>query len=106
MAETSLGSLARLMQTPAAILYLEDPHLPANSFFQTGLWSEVVPRVRSQCAAQFHPDAGKTNLQPVPVPLNPTGEAHLSLFPLHGPKKVMGLLGLVVPAAGAAFNPA
>jgi hypothetical protein len=104
MAETFLRSLVRLMQTPAAILYLEDPHLPANSFFQTGLWSEVVPRVRSQCAAQFHPDPGKTNLQPVPVPLNPAMDAHLSLFPLHGPKKVMGLLGLVMPEPGPAFN--
>ena len=53
--------------------------------------------VRRQCAAQFHADPGKANLQPVPVPLSPSADAHLSLFPLHGPKKVLGLLGLVMP---------
>ena len=100
LAESFLRSLARLIQTPAAILYLETPALPANSFFQMGLSPEAVPCVQSQCAAQFHPEPGRANLQPVPVPLSPSADAHLSLSPLHGPKKVMGLLGVVMPAHG------
>lgn len=64
MAESFLRGLARLKQAAAAVLYLENPHLPGNSFFQTGLPADTVPRVRSQCAAQFHPEPGKANLQP------------------------------------------
>lgn len=97
LAESFLRHLARLVQTPAAVIYLEDPQLPTNSFFQTGLPHDAVPMVNSQCAAQFHPEPGKANLQPVPVPLNPAVDAQFSLFPLHGPKKVIGLLGLVMP---------
>jgi len=98
LAESFLGSLARLIQTPSAILYLEDPVLPADCFFQMGLPPEAVPIVRRQCVAQFHPDPGKANLQPVPVALSPSADAHLSLSPLPGPKKAMGLLGVVMPA--------
>jgi hypothetical protein len=98
LAESFLGSLARLIQTPSAILYLEDQALPVGSFFQMGLPPEAVPSVQSQCVAQFHPDPGKANLQPLPAHLNPAADAHLSLFPLSGPKQVMGLLGVVMPA--------
>jgi len=101
LAESFLRSLARLIQTPAAILYLEAPALQANSFFQVGLAPEAVPIVRRQCAAQFNADPGKTNLQPVPVPLTLSADAHLSLSPLHGPKKVPGLLGVVWPEHGS-----
>jgi hypothetical protein len=100
LAESFLRSLARLILTPAAILYLEDSHLPANSFFQMGLPPEAVPTVRSQCAAQFHPEPGKANLQPVPVPLSGEAQSHLSLFSLHDQTKAMGLLGLVLPEHG------
>ena len=93
-----LHSLARLIQTPAAILYLEAPALPANFFFQMGLLPEAVPSVQSQCAAQFHPDPGRADLQPVPVPRRDGADAHLSLFPLQGPTGVLGLLGVVMPA--------
>jgi hypothetical protein len=96
-----LHGLARLIQTPAAILYLETPALPANSFFQMGLSPEAVPSVRSQCAAQFHPEPGRADLQPVPIPRRDTAAAHLSLFPLQGPTKVMGLLGVAMPAPGS-----
>ena len=101
LAESFLRSLARLILTPAAILYLEDSHLPGNSFFQMGLPPEAVATVRSQCAAQFHPEPGKANLQPVPVPLTLDGQAHLSLFSLHDPTKAMGLLGLLLPEHGS-----
>ncbi|MCX5893208.1 MAG: hypothetical protein NTW80_09600, partial [Deltaproteobacteria bacterium] len=87
LAESFLRGLARLKQTAAAVLYLEDPHLPGHAFFQTGLPAEVVPLVRSQCAVQFHPEPGKANLQPVAVSLGPLAEAQLSLFPLRGPQK-------------------
>jgi hypothetical protein len=97
LTESFLRGLARLKQTAAAVLYLEDPHLPGHSFFQMGLPAEAVPGVRSQCAAQFHPKPGKANLQPVPVSLGPAAYLHLSLFPLQGPKKALGLLGLALP---------
>jgi hypothetical protein len=100
LAESFLHSLARLIQTPAAIIYLEDPGLPANFFFQVGLPPETVPIVRSQCVGQFSADPGKANLQPVPIPLTSSDEAHLSLYPLHGPKKVPGLLGVVMAEHG------
>jgi hypothetical protein len=101
LAETFLRGLARLIHTPAAILYLEDSNLPANSFFQIGLPSEAVPIVKGQCADRFHPEPGKANLQAVPVSLNPGVEAHLSLSPLQDHKKIMGLLGLVLPEHGS-----
>ena len=101
LAESFLHSLERLIHTPAAVLYLEDPALPDQAFFQTGLPPETVPMVRSQCAAQFHADSGKANLQPVPIPLSHSADTHLSLYPLHGPKKVPGLLGVVYPEHGS-----
>jgi hypothetical protein len=97
LVEPFLRGLARLIQSSAAILYLEDPLLPGNSFFQMGLPAEAVPIVRGKCATQFHPEPEKANLQSVLVSLSPSADAHLSLFPLQGPKKVMGLLGLVMP---------
>jgi hypothetical protein len=98
LAESFLHSLERLVRTPAAVLYLEDPALPAHTFFQMGLPPEAVPILQRQCVAQFHPVPGKANLQPVPVALNSSADAYLSLSPLPGPKKVMGLLGVVLPA--------
>ena len=99
LTESFLHSLARMIHTPAAILYLEDSALPANSFFQMGLGAEAITPVQSRCAAQFHPEPGRADLQPVPVPLNSTA-AHLSLYPLPGPKQVIGLLGVVMPEPG------
>jgi hypothetical protein len=81
LAESFLHGLERLVQTPAAVLYLEDPALPAHTFFQTGLPPETVPIVQRQCAAQFHADPGKANLQPVLIPLSHSADAHLSLSP-------------------------
>ena len=101
LAESFLHGLERLVQTPAAVLYLEDPALAGQTFFQTGLPPETVPMVRRQCAAQFHAEPGKADLQPVPIPLSHAAEAHLSLSPLHGPKKVPGLLGVVWPEHGS-----
>lgn len=97
LAESFLHRLARLILSPAAMLYLEDPHLPSDTFFQMGLPPEAVPTVRSQCATQFHPEPGKANLQPVPVSLSGEAQSHLSLFSLHDPTKAVGLLGLVLP---------
>jgi hypothetical protein len=97
VAESFLHGLARLIKTPATILYLEDPRLPGNSFFQLGLPSEAVPCVRSQCAAQFHADLDKATLPPLPVSMSLAAPMHLSLFPLQTPKKVIGLLGLAMP---------
>jgi hypothetical protein len=101
LTESFLHGLARLIQTPAAILYLEAPALPANSFFQMGLLPEAVPSVQSQCAAQFHPEPGRADLQPIPVLRGGAADAHLALSPLQGPTKAMGLLGVVMPAPGS-----
>jgi hypothetical protein len=96
LSESFLSGLARLIHAPAAVLYLDEPSLSTDSFYHLGLSSEVAPLVKSQCARQFHPEPGRADLQPVPAPLNPAA-AHLSLSPLPGPKKVMGLLGVVMP---------
>ena len=101
LAQSFLRGLARLKQTAATVLYLEDPHLPGHSFFQTRQPADAVPGVRSQCAAQFHPEPGKANLQPVAVSLGPAADVHLSLFPLQGPQKALGLLGLAMPEPGS-----
>ncbi len=97
LAESFLHNLAKLTLSPAAILYLEDPHLPPNTFFQLGLPPEVVPTVISRCGALFHPEPGQANLPPVPVPLSGEAQSQLSLFPLHDQIKAVGLLGLVMP---------
>jgi hypothetical protein len=102
LAESFLHSLPKLIKTPAAVLYLEDLLHQGHTFFQAGLKPGAVPLVRTQCAAQFDPEPGQANLQPVAVSLAPGGDAHLSLFPLQGSKKVMGLLGLVLPERGPA----
>ncbi|HZE20445.1 MAG TPA: GAF domain-containing protein, partial [Desulfobaccales bacterium] len=49
----------------------------------------------NRCAAQFDSEPAKCDLQPVPASLS--GEAYLSLFPLHDPAKAVGLLGVVMP---------
>jgi hypothetical protein len=100
LSESFLRGLARLIHTPAAILYLDNSNLSADSFFQMGLPSEAVPLVKGRCADQFHPEPGKTNLEAVPVALGPGVEAHLSLSPLQDSKRVMGLLGMVLPEHG------
>jgi hypothetical protein len=97
LAESFLRGLARLKQSAAAVLYLNDPHLPGNSFFQMGLPAAAVSHVRRQCAAQFHPAPGQANLQPLPVSLGLAVDTRLSLFSLQGPKKGLGLLGLALP---------
>jgi hypothetical protein len=101
LAELLLHSLEKSLHTPAAVLYLEDPALHDQAFFQTGLPPETVDLVRSQCAAQFHADLGKADLQPVPIPLSHSADTHLFLYPLHGPQKVPGLLGVVYPETGS-----
>jgi len=100
LAEGFLPGLASLLQTPAAILFLQDQNLPGNSFFQTGLPAEVEPRVRSHCVSQFHQNPQLANLRPVSAPLDPVTEAQLTLFSLHGSQKALGLLGLVMPEIG------
>ena len=97
LAESFLHSLERLVHTPAAVLYLADPAPPDQTFFQKGLSPETVPIVRSQCAAQFQSDPTNAKLQSVLIPLNHSKEARLFLSPLHGPQKVPGLLGVVLP---------
>ncbi|HLD46804.1 MAG TPA: hypothetical protein VJA64_03210, partial [Desulfobaccales bacterium] len=97
LAESFLHSLERLVHTPAAVLYLADPAPPDQTFFQKGLPPETVPIVRSQCAAQFQSDPTNAKLQSVLIPLIHSKEARLSLSPLHGPQKVPGLLGVVLP---------
>ena len=99
LAESFLRGLARLKQTAAAVLYLEDPRLPGNSFFQTGLPAEAVPGVRSQCAAQFHPEPGKANLQPVAGIPGPGGGR--SSFPVSPPGPQAGPGAAWPGAAGA-----
>jgi hypothetical protein len=97
LAESFLHSLARLILSPAAMLYLEDPHLPPQTFFQMGLPPEAVSTVINRCAAQFHAERSKANLQPLPVPLSGEALSRLSLFSLDDAAKAMGLLGLVLP---------
>jgi hypothetical protein len=97
LAESFLHNLASLILSPAVILYLEDPHLPPNTFFQMGLPPEAVPAVMNRCAALFHPEPGKANLPPLPVTLSGEGQGQLSLFSLHDQTKALGLLGLVMP---------
>jgi hypothetical protein len=97
LAESFLHSLARLILSPAAMLYLEDPHLPPHTFFQMGLPPEAVSTVINRCSAQFDPEPGKANLQPLPVPLSGEAQSRLSLFSLDDAAKAMGLLGLVLP---------
>ncbi len=100
LAEAFLPGLAKLIQTPAAILYLPDLNHSGDSFFQTGLLADAVPAVRSQCAVQFHPEPGMANLQAVPATLRTSVAAQLALVPLHHAKKTIGLLGLVMPPDG------
>ena len=70
MAEAFLPGLVRLIQTPAACLFLQDLNLSAPSFFHTGLLAEAVPIITKHCTLQFHPEPGKSNLQPLPAPLH------------------------------------
>ena len=91
LAESFLHGLERLVQTPAAVLYLEAPAPPDQTFFQTGLPPETVPIVRRQCAAQFHPNPGMAKLQPVPIPLSHSTEAHLCLSLLHRVSRIKGI---------------
>ncbi len=100
MAEAFLPGLVKLIQTPAACLFLQDPNQSHQPFFHTGLLADAVPAVTKRCSLQFHPEPGKSNLQPVPTPLHSGTEAQLKLFPLNGSQKVLGLLGVVMPEAG------
>ncbi|RJR35223.1 MAG: hypothetical protein C4567_14865, partial [Deltaproteobacteria bacterium] len=102
LAQSFLKSLPRLLDTPAAVLYLEDLPPNGNTFFHTGLLPAAVPLVRSRCAARFHPEPGLANLEPVAAPLAPGVDAYISLFPLNGSEKVIGLLGVALPEEGPA----
>jgi hypothetical protein len=100
LVEHFMRSLANLVHTSATVLYLTEPNLDIDFFFQMGLPAEASPTIKNQCAEQFHPEPGRANLKPLPVSLGSGAEAHLTLLPLSAPNKVMGLLGLVPPEHG------
>ena len=93
LSESFLHGLAKLIKTPAAVLYLETPALPANAFFQMGLLPEAAPRVQSQCAAQFHPEPGRADLQPVPAPLRDASARPTFSVSTPGPRESSGPAG-------------
>jgi len=97
LAEGILPSLARMLGSPAAVLYLEIPRLPIPRFLHAGLHEETAASLERHCAAQFRQIPAQSSLPPLPLPPAPLGNGHLRLFPLGRAEKPLGLLGLVLP---------
>ena len=93
LAESFLGSLARLIQTPSAILYLRDPALPADSFFQMGLRARNrAHRSTSMCRA-IPPGAGQGRLATGAGPPEPNGGRPSFPVSPSGPQESNGAVG-------------
>jgi hypothetical protein len=53
LAECMLPAVARMMQSPSAILYVADSRLPAPCFLPYGAPPQVTSEIEHLCARQF-----------------------------------------------------
>jgi hypothetical protein len=106
LAERVLSSLATIMQSSAALLYVGDAQLAAPLFFQHGLEPEPASQVCLLCAQQFDQlsDQPSSRVFTVPVLLQSGMDTNLALYPLHAQAKCMALIGLTV-AVGTELLP-
>lgn len=97
LAQEVLPTLTKIMRSPVAVLFLENPRLPTPFFSQTGLTSEAELSLRKLCAEQCRQLAAHTDPKPVTVSLAPRASTPLTLFPLRAAGIHLGLMGLVLP---------
>jgi len=106
-AAIALPSIAGLMQSPSALLYVYDPHLAAPGFFRHGTWPQAASEVERWCAVHFERISRQSDLQPVLRPAPPKGgvSSELVLYPLRVKEGYRGLLGLATGDGTGPFPP-
>jgi GAF domain len=93
LAEVFLEGLVKIIEAPAALLYIGDARLSLTTFYQVGLPPEAAPVVQEACAGEFcrlpegRPPPGPLQLSLPPLP-------PLTLYPLERQRSPLGLVGL------------
>jgi hypothetical protein len=95
LAGSLLPVVARLMQSPSALLYIADPRLPAPCLLAHGVAPQVASEIERLCVEQSEQLASWGTSQSVRMPfvLAP-GTTDLALWPLQTDNGCNGLLGL------------
>lgn len=97
LAQEVLAGLAKIIGSPATVLYLEDPRLLTPRFFQRGLAPEAAAPLARLYAEQCRQLPGPRDLKPLPAALITSAAGRLTLLPLRTSERLLGLLGLVLP---------
>jgi hypothetical protein len=106
LAGSLLPAIARLMQSPAAFLYVADPRLPAPCLLAHGVVSQAIPEIERLCAEQFEQLAGRGTSQLARMPaVLAAGTAGLALWPLQTDNGCSGLLGVATAASAMPVSP-
>jgi GAF domain-containing protein len=102
-----LSNAARVLQSPFAFLYIDDPRLATPVFSQKGLPVEAVSAVEGLCAQYLPKIVGRSGL--------PSEEAvafqveglvtDLAIFPLQAEEGCFGLIGLSRPTEESVVSP-
>jgi hypothetical protein len=95
LAERVLPGVARVMQSPSALLYTADSRLPAPHFSQHGFELETASEIRNLCAEQSEQVCGLPDLQPFSGLVSPAWKKppDLVLYPLRAQERCVGLIG-------------
>ena len=95
LAERVLPGVARMMQSPSALLYTADSRLPAPHFSQHGFELQAASEIRNLCTEQFDQVCGLPDLQPFSGLVSPPWKKapDLVLYPLRAQERCVGLIG-------------
>lgn len=98
-AERMLPSIAGIMQSGLALLYVHDSRLQTARLFQQGFPAEAAFQMEQICARQLGHVSGQADMQPFPVPTSGAMEMAegVTLYPLWEEGACVGLVGIVPP---------
>ena len=96
-AERMLPSVAQLMHSSSALLYIVDSKLPAHHFFQHGFQPEAASQIEKLCGEQFDGISIQADFQSASISAATACETatNLILYPLRDEETCLGLIGLM-----------
>ncbi|MFC1693840.1 hypothetical protein ACFL1R_10075, partial [Candidatus Latescibacterota bacterium] len=97
-AEHVLSSIARMVHSNSAILYLVDSQFSEAHFFQYGFQPHEVSEIEKLCTDNFNSISNQPESEPVSINAPQTSKMadKLILYPLRTEKVCVGLIGLTV----------
>jgi hypothetical protein len=95
--EGLLPGLARMLETPGAFLYLEEPRPYKSRLYQFGLQEDLIPHVEGLCSQACRQVGRQTEPFSIPAGLVSLPATCFTVSPVYRAEKVVGLLGLLEP---------